>query len=144
MDGTTRRIALTFERLMPASPTEVYDAWLDVDVPGNPWHEADRLIWDVKVDGLFYWSFDGQAQYGRFINIQRPAQIQHTWVSPHTLGWESVVTVTFEEKGDETLMTLVHSDLPDVDLAKSSHQAGWNYFLGLFSAQIATASSRAM
>jgi hypothetical protein len=39
-----------------------------------------------------------------------------------------VVTVTFKTKGDHTLMTLLHSDLPKVDLAKA-HEEGWNYFL---------------
>ena len=31
-------------------------------------------------------------------------------------------------------MTLVHSDLPDDDKAKS-HEKGWNYFLGVFTEQ---------
>jgi len=34
-------------------------------------------------------------------------------MSRSTLGEETTVTVTFQEKGEDTLMTLVHSDLPD-------------------------------
>jgi hypothetical protein len=52
-------------------------------------------------------------------------------VSPNTLGRESIVTVTFEKQGEDTLMTLMHSDLPDHELAKS-HEQGWKYFLEIF------------
>jgi hypothetical protein len=52
-------------------------------------------------------------------------------MSPNTLGVESTVTVTFKKKGEATLMTLVHSGLPDDDLAEG-HEKGWNYFLELF------------
>jgi hypothetical protein len=32
------------ERKITAAPDEVYDAWLDPAVPGNPWNMADKLI----------------------------------------------------------------------------------------------------
>jgi hypothetical protein len=35
--------------------SEVYDGWLNPKIPGTPWHEADKLILNPKVDGLFYW-----------------------------------------------------------------------------------------
>jgi hypothetical protein len=44
------------------------------------------------------------------------------------------VTVTFTRKGEDTLMTLVHSDLPDHELARG-HEKGWNYFLDIFPGQ---------
>ena len=72
---------------------------------------------------------------------ERPGRIQHTWVSPSTLGKESTVTVTFQEHGDDTLMSLVHSGLPDDDKARS-HERGWNYFLGIFSEQFGKAHVR--
>jgi hypothetical protein len=62
-------------------------------------------------------------------------------VSPNTLGEESTVTVTFQKKGESTLMILVHSDLPDDDKARS-HEKGWNYFLGKFSEQFGGASRK--
>jgi hypothetical protein len=60
-------------------------------------------------------------------------------VSPNTLGQESTVTVTFNKEGEATLMTLVHSDLPDTDEARG-HERGWNYFLGLFCEQFGSGS----
>jgi uncharacterized protein YndB with AHSA1/START domain len=132
-------LELRFERTIQAIPVEVFDAWLNPKIPGNPWNAAEKLIFDPKVDGLFYWSRQGNSQYGRFTSVERPALIRHTWVSPHTLGIESIVTVSFEKKGEDTLMTLVHSNLPDDEKARS-HEKGWNYFLGIFPAQFGRAT----
>ena len=112
MTKSIQTLEFKFERTIPASPGEVYDAWLNPAVPGNPWHESDKLILNPVVDGLFYWLIRGNGHYGRFTETERPHRLQHTWMSKSTLGIESTVTVTFEKKGGETLMTLVHSGLP--------------------------------
>ena len=114
-----------------AVPREVFSAWLDPKVPGTPWNRGDKLILQPKVDGLFYWLVYGTPHYGRFTKVARPGTIQHTWMSPYTEGRESTVTVTFEKKGGETLMTLVHSDLPNNDNGKA-HVGGWNDFMDAF------------
>lgn len=124
----TKTLEFKFERMIPASPEEVFDAWLNPETPGTPWHEKDELIFNPKVDGLWYWNYKGKSLYGRFTEIERPGRIRLTWVSPNTLGFESTVTLTFQKKGSETRMTLVHSGLPDHELAKG-HDAGWNYFM---------------
>ena len=141
MKQSTKTLEFKFERTIPASPGEVFDAWLNPKIPGNPWNAADKLMLNPNVDGFFYWTFRGTPHYGRFTEIERPHRIQHTWMSPNTLGVESIVTVTFKKKGVDTLMTLVHSGLPDDDLAKS-HEKGWNYFLGLFANQFGGTSGK--
>ena len=141
MKKSTKTLEFKFERTIPAPLDEVYDAWLNPKIPGTPWHEADKLILNPKVDGFFYWLIRGTPHYGRFTEIERPGRIQHTWVSPSTLGEESMVTVTFTKQGEDTLMTLVHSGLPDDDKARS-HEKGWNYFLGRFSEQFGDASRK--
>jgi len=141
MRKSTNTLEFRFERTIPAPPGEVFDAWLNPKVPGTPWHEADKLILDPKVDGFFYWLIRGTPHYGRFTETDRPDRIQHTWVSPNTLGYESMVTVTFEKRGEATLMTLLHSDLPDDDLARS-HEKGWPYFLGIFTEQFGRGTGR--
>ena len=128
MTRPARTIEFRVERTIPAPAGEVFDAWLNPRIPGTPWHESDKLILNPHVDGLFYWLIRGMAHYGRFTELTRPGRIQHTWMSPNTLGAESTVTVTFQEQGEGTLMTLVHSGLPDNDGGRS-HEAGWNYFL---------------
>ena len=131
MKKSAKKLEFKFERTIPAPPAEVYDAWLNPKIPGNIWNVADKLILDPKVDGFYYvFTFD-TPHYGRFTETKRPERLQHTWVSPNTLGQESIVTVTFKKKGNDTLMTLVHSDLPDSEAARG-HKDGWNYFLNIF------------
>jgi uncharacterized protein YndB with AHSA1/START domain len=138
MKNFQKTIEFTFERTIPASPDEVFDAWLNPEIPGNPWNAADKFILDPKVDGLFYWTLKGTSHYGRFTEVERPGRIRCTWMSPSTLGEESTVTVTFKKQGEDTLVTLVHSDLPDHEVAKA-HERGWNYFLGIFLEQFGEA-----
>jgi hypothetical protein len=85
-----------------------------------------------KVDGFFYWLIHETPHYGRFTEVKRGARIQHTWVSPYTLGQESKVVLTFKKQGPETLMTLVHSGLPN-NSGGRGHERGWNYFMDKFS-----------
>jgi uncharacterized protein YndB with AHSA1/START domain len=134
-----KTLEFTFERTIPAPVDEVFDGWLDPKVPGNPWNIAEKHSLDAKIDGLFYWHLKGTSHYGRFTKVERPGCIQHTWVSPNTLGEESVVTVTFKQQGENTLMTLVHSGIPDNERGKK-HEKGWNYFLDIFPEQFREAA----
>jgi uncharacterized protein YndB with AHSA1/START domain len=130
---TPKQTELTLTRLIPASAGEVYDAWLDARSPGGPWFGCKRVILDAKVDGLFYHcvSHEGRewAHYGRFVALERPRRIEHTWVSEGTRGLESVLTVTFEPDGNQTRVTLRHTGVPDDDFGRQ-HGEGWNYVLG--------------
>lgn len=137
---TAKTIEVTIERTIPAPPNEVFDAWLDPTVPGNPWNMADKLLLNPTVDGLFYWAIKGTSHYGRFTAVERGSRLQHTWMSPNTSGLESTVSVTFKAKGKDTLMTLVHAGLPDTDGGRS-HEKGWNYFLDGFHSQLAKSGS---
>jgi uncharacterized protein YndB with AHSA1/START domain len=139
MSTNTKTLEFKFERTIPAPPGEVFDGWLNPKIPGNPWNAAEKFILEPKIDGLFYWTLKGTSHYGRFTEIARPGRIQHTWMSPNTLGRESMVTLNFKKQGDATLMTLVHSDLPDHELA-TGHEKGWNYFLDLFHGQFGVGS----
>lgn len=141
MENPNRTLEFRFERTIPAPLAMVFDGWLDPKVPGNPWNAAEKFLLDARVDGLFFWTLNGTSHYGRFTVVARPAQIQHTWVSPKTLGKESTVTVTFKEQGEDTLMTLVHSGIPDTDAGKG-HKKGWNYFLDIFPRQFRTSSRK--
>ena len=74
--------------------------------------------------GSFTGSSEGNSHYGRFTEMERPARIQHTWVSRHTLGEESTVTLTFQKQGEDTLMTLVHSGIPDTEVEGRTRKVG--------------------
>ncbi len=134
MKSSKANLEFRFERTIPAPPGEVFDGWLNPRIPGNPWNKADKLLLNPEVDGFFYWALKGTPHYGRFTEMKRPVRMQHTWVSPNTLGEESTVTVTFEKQGKDTRMTLVHSGIPDTDAGRG-HEKGWNYFLDIFPGQ---------
>jgi uncharacterized protein YndB with AHSA1/START domain len=125
---------LTLTRTINASPAEVYDVWLDTTSPGGPWFGCKRVILDAKVDGLFYHCGEHEgrdwAHYGRFVALDRPHRIEHTWMSEGTRGLESVVTLTLEPDGNKTRLTLRHAGVPDDDFGRQ-HKDGWGWMLGV-------------
>ncbi len=134
--STMKTIELNVTRTIPATPAEVFDAWMDTKHPGNPWTDAAKLIFDGRVDGLFYFltaktQGESYPHYGRFLAIERNRRLQYGWMSPFTNGLESVVTVTFEKQGDETLVTVNHANLPDDERGRS-HDEGWRGVLDAF------------
>jgi len=163
MTAGTRTMELTISRTIPASPAEVFEAWLDPKHPGNPWTDAEKLIFDPRVDGLFFFmhvsmvgtkdaraqhdtafgleSGEQRAHYGRFVAIERSKRIQYTWMSKFTRGLESMVTVIFEKNGSDTLVTLNHANLPD-DEQGALHEGGWNKCLDVFGEQFRAESPR--
>lgn len=135
-----KTIEVKVERTICAPPGEVFDAWLDPKTPGTPWNMGDKMLLNPHVDGLFY--LKGRIpHYGRFTELERPDRMQHTWVSPNTLGEESMVTLTFRKQGKETRMTLVHSGLPDTEAGRA-HEKGWNHFLDIFPGQFRNSSHK--
>jgi uncharacterized protein YndB with AHSA1/START domain len=131
MDKPKKLITVKVERTIAAPPPEVFEAWLNPKVPGNPWNMGDKLLLNPEVDGFFYWNVHDTPHYGRFVEVKRGARLQHTWMSPYTNGLESTVTVTFKKQGKGTLMTLVHTGLP-ANSGGRSHERGWNHFFEEF------------
>ncbi len=131
MDHARNSLEIRIERSIAATPEAAYAAWLDPKVPGTPWNAAAKAIYDAKVDGLFYLRMGETAHYGRFTRLAPGAEIQHTWMSPYTEGQESLVTVSFAKQGHDTLMTLVHTGLPDNERGLA-HQKGWTFFMDGF------------
>ncbi len=99
MTNAAKTLEFRIERTIAASSAQAFDAWLNPKIPGTPWSESDKLLLNPTVDGFFYWLTRGTPHYGRFTQIERPRSMQHTWVSPHTLGTETTVTVTFDPRG---------------------------------------------
>lgn len=131
---------LTVTRLMPAKPELVYDVWLNPKSPGSPWFGVAKAIVHPAVDGLFYHlvQFEGHdwAHYGRFVTLERPHTIRHTWVSEATRGLESLVTLSLKAQGEQTLVTLHHANIPDDEMGRR-HEEGWGYVLGMLAEQFA-------
>jgi uncharacterized protein YndB with AHSA1/START domain len=126
---------ITVARTIPAPIEEAFELWMTPDAPGGPWHGAERVIWNPVADGLFYISMNHKgrlwAHYGRFLRIERPRRVEHTWVSEGSKGLESVVSVTMEPRGEQTEVMLRHSGVPDEN-GGSLHRDGWSWILSRF------------
>jgi uncharacterized protein YndB with AHSA1/START domain len=127
-------IDITVTRSIPAAVDDVFDVWMDPKSPGGPWFGAGRLIFNPAVDGLFYLTVTHEGRtwphYGRFIRMERPHEVEYTWVSEGTQGVESIVAVTFSAQGDGTEVTLRHSGVPDDEMGRK-HQEGWTWVLSM-------------
>ena len=136
-----KTMELTFNRTIAAPPAEVFDAWLDPTHPATPFNGSEKLLLDPRVDGMFYFRhlMEGTElpHFGRFTVVDRPKKVQYTWMSRHTRGIESVVTVTFQKKGEDTLLTLNHANLPDDEMGHA-HEDGWKHYLELFDQRFVT------
>lgn len=136
---------LTVSRTIPASPAEVYDAWLDPDSPGGLWYGVPRVILNPVVDGLFYHAVEHEGRtwphYGRFIRLDRGRTLEHTWMSEGTRGLESTVTVTFAAGDGGTEVTLHHANVPDDDLGRQ-HQGGWSWYLDALAKRFENVAAR--
>lgn len=139
MDRAPNTFEVRIERTIPASPDKAYAAWLDPRVPGTPWNAPSKLLMDCRLDGLFYFRMKETPHYGRFTSLEPGREISHTWMSPYTEGHESQVTVTFTRVGNDTLMVLAHTGLPDNDRGHA-HQKGWTFFMDSFPQHFAGAA----
>ncbi len=60
--------------------------------------------------------------------MERPSAAEHTWMSEHTHGIETLVSVTFEPRAGGTQMTIAHRGIPD-DESGRGHERGWTFLL---------------
>ena len=119
------------ERVLPARPEVVYDAWLDegslrqfmCPAPG----QATEVAVDARLGGALrvVMTFpDHETEItGNFIALDRPQRVSFTWRSNFG-DPESIVTVLFAPHGeDQTHMTIIHTLPPSSP--DRGYQGGW-------------------
>jgi uncharacterized protein YndB with AHSA1/START domain len=119
-------------RSYDAKPEQVFDAWVD-PVSVKAWLAGgEKAIVDAREDGLFFIEMRSgdrnKPHYGRYLRVERPRLLEFTWVSEHTQGKESVVTIELAARDGKTELTLTHEGLPDQRQA-DGHKGGWGQFL---------------
>ena len=116
----------TLTTIMPASPAEVYAAWLDSEAHaamtgGSPAIMNDEVDLPFAAHNAYLW--------GKNLELIPDQKIVQSW---RTTGFKSTdedsqIEVNFEEHEEGTLLTLTHSNVP----AQEEHvEQGWvtHYF----------------
>lgn len=120
------------QRLLPASPQEVFDAWTDPEsleqwlCPGTV--SLTRVELDVRVGGHFRIVMRDATKdlvhTGEYREITPPHRLVFTWCSNGTYNQETLVTVELHPRGNKTELVLTHERLPDASSA-GKHEDGW-------------------
>ena len=111
----------TLTSIIPASAQEIYDAWLDSlahsEMTGGEATMSDEIGAEVS-------AWDGYIS-GRNLELVPGERIVQSWRTTEFTDEhdDSIVTVTLEEMDDGTLLTLVHSNVPDEQ--RSYEEGGW-------------------
>ncbi len=130
---------LHLERLVDATPEEVFDAFTDPAAHrewylDGPDHEVESTV-DLRVGGVWTTSFGprGAVPYreeNRFSEVVRPTRLVYrsTFTMPDGSCFDTDLVVTFEAKGDKTLLTVLQSGF-ERESDRNDHQGGWPSFL---------------
>ena len=125
---------LQVRRTLPASREEVYRAWTDPNLV-RQWFKprggsSPSAEMDVRVGGHYRWAMKllGHLYYafGEYIEVDPPHRLVFTF------GWDralvrltdSLVTVEFADRGDQTEVVITHERLANRRL-RALHGAGW-------------------
>jgi len=120
---------ITHEVRVAARPDTVFAFFTDPEKMVR-W-KGKTVQLDARVGGAYRIDFNGRdIAVGEYTAIEPPNRLVFTWGwegSDGTPPWSSTVEVTLTADGDETIVRLVHSDLPEG--AGAAHAEGWNLYL---------------
>jgi len=137
---------LRVERLIDASPEEVFHAYTD---------PAAQKVWftildegmlvenqvDLRVGGEWVsaWGFSPEEMFREtqvFVVVDRPHRLvtKSSGSSPDGTTLETDVEITFQEEGGKTLMTVVQSGFPDEETKDFFARTAWIGFFDRISA----------
>ena len=137
--------SVVIEKLIPAPPRVVFDAWLDPEalqrfMCGGPGVTVTKVECDPRIGGRFLivMNVEGHdiSHRGEYLEIERHTRLAFTWLSPYA-GEGSRVALRFAEGGKgQTRLTLEHHGLEEAE--RDKHHAGWSHILSELTAVTAT------
>ena len=129
---------LRVERLIDATPEEVFDAYTDPEAQ-NIWYSImnEGMIVENEVDlrvggkWISAWGFSPDEMFREtnvFEVIDRPRRLvsKSTGSSPDGQTVDTQVEVTFSDEGGKTLMTVVQTGFPNEEMRDFFADTGWN------------------
>jgi uncharacterized protein YndB with AHSA1/START domain len=146
---TTPRHALRVERLFDAPREKVFRAWTERDQLlcwyhfNDDWQIAE-IVADVRVGGKYRVTWkapDGSrwVEYGEYREIDPPKRLVKTcsFDFPDFDEDETLLTIEFHERGQQTLVVLVHEGYRDA-AHRDNHREGWPGYLDQLAAHLKT------
>ncbi len=140
MTDTTTPLSLRIERVLPATPEEVFDAYTDAEKqkiwfsilderPGIVEIEVDlrvggtqTAVWGPDADSLF-------RETLTFLEIDRPRRLvtESTGSTPDGMTMTTRIEITFDAEGDDsTRMTILQSGFPVPEIRDFFVDEVWN------------------
>jgi uncharacterized protein YndB with AHSA1/START domain len=132
VEETTR---LQMSRIISAPPKTVFKAWTDPTELKCWWGPAGfttpSASIDLRVGGAYRISMkspdgDVMSVAGVFRQVEAPKKLVYTWAWDEDggPGHQSLVTVSFVDRGGSTEVVLSHERLADAD-SRDRHEHGW-------------------
>jgi len=144
--GPAERPSLTLKRRFSASPEKIYAAWADPQKlvqwfgPGSVEEGSVRADLDLRVGGRYRISFKAKGTYNEVGGVYREVvpnqRLVFSWAWHSTPERESLVTISIQPEGSDTLLTFRHEQFADVT-ARDNHERGWTEFLGKLESYLA-------
>ncbi len=128
---------LRVERLIDASPEEVFDAYTDPEAQQTWFTIMDEGMSvenevDLRVGGLWVsaWGYNSEEMFretNTFEVIDRPHRLvsKSSFTSPDGTVLDTDVEITFRESDGKTLMTVVQSGFPDEEIRDFVANTAW-------------------
>ncbi|MBI3784550.1 MAG: SRPBCC domain-containing protein [Deltaproteobacteria bacterium] len=144
--ATSELARVVVERILPATPAEVFSAWLDRDTLCEFIGPGDASTVDVEIDprvgGRFVvkMRIEGRSidHVGEYRVIDPPRRLAFTWQSPATDNRPTLVTIELTPHEDGTRLVLIHEQLPSEEAARR-HEKGWTVRVDKLAARFAAA-----
>ena len=127
-DNSSRPLAMTVERLMQASASDLYQAWTE---KMDAWFaQPGELLMTPEVDKPFFFynrrDWGRHAHYGRFLELKQDELVEMAWVTwpGGTEGAETVLRIELSPRKEGTLLRLTHSGFCS-EASRDGHADNW-------------------
>jgi uncharacterized protein YndB with AHSA1/START domain len=120
--------AYTTSVRIAAAPTDVFPYLTDSKLMVEWMGEWAGL--EPEPGGAFAVDINGVPIRGEYVAVDPPHRVVFTWGvagNDALRAGSTTVEITLTADGDDTLLELVHSDLPPDEVAR--HAEGWSHFL---------------
>ena len=131
---------LRLERLIDATPEEVFDAFTDPEAQ-REWYMEDPAgvvlideneVREGRTQNIAFGTSTGELyrEINVFSEVAPPHRLAYTstFVFPDGNSFETAVVVTFEPQDGKTLFTVVQTGYPDEE-TRDGHLSGWPNFI---------------